>query len=88
MGQIAVPGIPSLGQMRYPFKYLSTLNSEELASFGYLPTEEMPGYFVKDYARFDVASQVIEEDDAVEIGEILDQSLRMGLKYQIQYYCE
>jgi hypothetical protein len=84
LGQIVVPGTSSLGQMRYPFKYLSTLNSNELASFGYLPTEEMPGYFVKDYARFDVASQVIEKDDAVEIGEILDQSLRMGLKYQIR----
>jgi hypothetical protein len=83
LGQIVVPGAPPLGHMRYPFKYLSTLNSQELASFGYLPTEEMPGYFVKDYARFDVASRVVETDDAVEVGEILDQSLRMGLRYQV-----
>jgi len=47
-GQIITPSTPSPGQMRYPYLYLSTLNSEELASFGYLPTEEMPGYFVKD----------------------------------------
>ncbi len=84
LGQMTVPSTPPPGHMKYPFKYLSTLNSEELASLGYLPTEEMPGYFVKDYARFDVASQVMETDDAVEIGEILDQSLRMGLKYQIR----
>jgi len=83
-GQIATPGPPSPGLMRYPYMYLSTLNSEELASLGYLPTEEMPGYFVKDYARFDVASRLIDKGDAVEIGEILDQSLGMGLRYQVR----
>lgn len=83
-GQITTPSTPSPGQMQYPYQYLTTLNSEELAALGYLPTEEMPGYFVKDYARFDVASRIIQEENAVEIGEILDQSLRMGLHYQVR----
>jgi DNA helicase HerA-like ATPase len=83
-GQITVPSPPPPGQMQYPYMYLSTLNSEELATLGYLPTEEMPGYFVRDYARFDVASRIIKNEDAIEIGEILDQSLGMGNQYQIR----
>jgi len=82
--QIITPAPQSPGQVQYPFKYLSILNSKELTSLMHLPTVEMPGYFVRDDARFDVASHYKGKDSAIEIGEIIDRGNRMGYKYQIE----
>ncbi len=81
--QITTPAPQSPGQVQYPYKYLSLLNSKELTSLIHLPTEEMPGYFVKDEARFDVASHFKGKSNAIEIGEIIDRGNRMGYKYRI-----
>jgi hypothetical protein len=72
------------GQIQYPFKYLSLLNSEELGALTHLPMEEMPGYFVKDYARFDVAchyQETTEQD--VWVGDVIDRGQKMGYPYRI-----
>lgn len=82
--QITTPVPPPPGLIQYPFKYLNVLNSKELTSLVHLPTEEMPGYFVKDYARFDVASHYKGKGDAIEIGEIIDRGKGMGYNYQIE----
>lgn len=79
--KIAAPSPP--GRVRHPYKYLSLLNSMELSSLVYLPLQEMPGYFVKDYARFDVASKPVEDEDAIGFGEITDQRRPMGTKYMV-----
>ena len=82
-GQTTTPGLPSPGKVQYPFKYLNLLNSRELTALVRVPTEEMPGFFVKDYAHFDVASHFQGKDAAVEIGEIVDRGRSMGYKYRI-----
>jgi hypothetical protein len=82
---IAAPAGPSQ-QVKYPFKYLSLLNSKELAALAHLPTEEVSGYFVKDYARFDVA--VRDEKlgrDSVSIGEITNCGHTVGNAYRVSY---
>lgn len=81
--QITTAAPPSPGRIQYPFKYLSTLNSKELTSLIHFPAEEMPGYFVKDYARFDVASHYTG-GDTIDIGEVIDQGRRMGCTYKVE----
>lgn len=81
---ITTPCPSPYGEIQYPFKYLNLLNSLELTSLVHLPTEEMPGYFVKDYARFDVASHQKTGDDLIEIGEVIDRGNKMGYKYRME----
>lgn len=74
----------SPGEFQYPFEYLSLQNSEELATFTQIPVDEMPGYFVKDYAKFDVASHFKGKDESIDIGEIIDRGNKMGYLYQMK----
>ncbi|NET67903.1 MAG: ATP-binding protein [Moorea sp. SIO1G6] len=79
-----IPAPKGPGLVRYPYKYLSLLNAQEVASLTHLPTEEMPGYFVRDYARFDVASHhVSRQTPAIQIGEVIDRGRPMGYSYQL-----
>ncbi|NOQ23058.1 MAG: DUF87 domain-containing protein [Candidatus Aegiribacteria sp.] len=80
---ITTPSPPPPGKIQYPFKYLNLLNSGELTSLVHLPTEEMPGYFVKDYARFDVASHQTAVNDVINIGEVIDRGNKMGYEYRM-----
>jgi len=81
--QITTLPPPPLGKIQYPYKYLNLLNSKELASFGHLSTEEMPGYFVDKYVRFGLPTPQ-EKVGAIEIGEITDRGKKMGYNYQIE----
>jgi DNA helicase HerA-like ATPase len=82
---VNIPPPPALGFVEYPFKYLSLLSSQELAALTHLPMEETPGYFVKDFARFDVSPHCKGAPDTVmSVGEVIDQGQRMGFSYQIE----
>lgn len=39
------------------YRYQNTINSKELAIFCQLPREEVPGYYINDYVKFDVAER-------------------------------
>jgi len=65
--------------------FITLLNSYELSILTQLPREEMPGYTVRDYARFDVAlpTEPVEPVQAVNIGRILDGGTYTGNWYAL-----
>ncbi|MFB0537527.1 MAG: ATP-binding protein [Anaerolineae bacterium] len=75
------------GQQEMP----TPLNSHELATLTQLPREEMPGYAIKSYARFDVAlSPLVGSDgvslqpkETVNVGKVLDGETPTGNWYAI-----
>lgn len=67
-------------------RFSTLLNSHELAVLAQLPREEMPGYAVRDYARFDVALPAETSsgaDDIVNIGKIMDGTTPTGNWYAV-----
>jgi len=61
------------------YKFITILNSRDLATLTRLPKEEMPGYDVKDTARFGVCfPQEEERYKKIIIGEIFDRGLSTG----------
>ena len=82
-GQITIHSDLPPGKIEYPYKYLNVANSRELGAFMHLPLEEMPGYYVKDYARFDVSQYEQKLNNGVVVGEILDGKRGLGYTYQI-----
>ena len=73
----------SPGQFIYPYSLMSSLNSNDLANFIHLPSQEMPGFNIKPYARFNVSPGELTKEGSVNIGEIIDQGNRMGINYSI-----
>ena len=59
------------------------LNSRELASLTHLPKEEMPGYDVKDTARFGVCLPEKHRSLQVFVGEIVDRGNGTGNNYGV-----
>jgi len=70
------------GKMRYPYSFMNLTNSWDLSLFVHLPTQEMPGFEVRPYARFNVSLKTAEGDTA-GIGEIMDQGASMGIPYAV-----
>ena len=62
------------------------LNSRELATLTQLPKEEVPGYAVKEYARFDVALEATTAppDQMITVGKIVDNGSPTGNWYAFQ----
>ena len=82
---VSAPSGPSQS-VKYPYKYLSLLNSKELAALAHLPTEEVSGYFVKDYARFDVAVPDSKTSgNSISVGEITNCGQVVGNQYHVSY---
>jgi hypothetical protein len=69
-------GHPLQRLMKY--KFMTPLNSRDLATLTHLPKEEMPGYDVKDTARFGVCLPSKQEGIHLNIGEVLDRGLSTG----------
>ena len=65
--------------------FTTLMNSHELSILTQLPREEMPGYTVRDYARFDVAlpEEAVQPGQAVNIGRILDGGTYTGNWYAL-----
>jgi hypothetical protein len=82
VGPIANPPPTPLGRFRYPHSLMSTLNSRDLAKLIQFPSQEVPGFQMKPYARFGVAMTETNEEK-IKIGEILDQGNEMGVTYGI-----
>lgn len=87
LGQLVLPcQQASPARIAYEWQYASVLNSGELATLAHLPQEEMPGYVVKDYARFDVSPPDLgraTDGRRVQVGEIMDRGRRTENDYTI-----
>lgn len=79
------PGFSSEHPLRkvIKHKFISALNSRDLATLTHLPKEEMPGYDVKDTARFGVCLPERQISDNIFIGEIIDRGVGTGNYYGI-----
>ena len=64
-------------------KLTSILNSRDLATLTHLPKEEMPGYDVKDTARFGVCLPDRSPADSLFVGEIIDRGNGTGNHYGV-----
>ncbi len=62
-------------------KFITPLTSRDLATLTHLPKEEMPGYDVKDTARFGVCLPERQIPDTLFIGEIIDRGSGTGNYY-------
>jgi hypothetical protein len=71
-GLILNPPPEAPGQFSYPYRLSSTINSSDLASYVQLPSQEMPGFQIKPYARFNVSPDP-KKGECIYIGKILDQ---------------
>lgn len=61
------------------YKFITILNSRDLATLTHLPKEEMPGYKVKDTARFGVClPKRINSENYIKIGDVIDRGLSTG----------
>lgn len=87
LGQIVLPcQHPAPGRIAYEHEYASVLNSGELSTLAHLPQEEMPGYAVRDYARFDVSPPDLSrptDSRRLQVGEIMDRGQRTGNDYTV-----
>lgn len=66
-----------LGQ-HFAWKFLTALNSREVALLAQFPRMEMPGYKIRQYARFDVSPPEGRPSDGAVIGRILDVGRETG----------
>ncbi len=80
LGLIVNPAPPSPGQFKWPYMYSSIHSSGDLARLVKPPTNELPGYKIKPYVRFNVSPSPRE---GIEIGEIIDQEKKTGHHYRI-----
>lgn len=64
-------------------KFVTVLNSRDLATLTHLPKEEMPGYDVKDTARFGVCLPEKQITDDLFIGEVIDRGSGTGNYYGV-----
>lgn len=86
-GQITIPAPPPPpeSEIRHIYKYLSDLTTSEAAVLLCLPKQEMPGYSVRSYARFDVTQALAtSQDDRILVGEILDYGKKIGNSFTVE----
>jgi len=59
-------------------RLVTALSSRDLATLSHLPKEEMPGYGVKDTARFGVCLPETRPSERLFVGEIADRGMGTG----------
>jgi DNA helicase HerA-like ATPase len=79
-GLILNPSPASPGQFKWPYMYSTFLSSSDLASFVKLPSQELPGFKIKPYVRFNLSQ---EDREGIKMGAILDQDEEIGKNYRI-----
>jgi DNA helicase HerA-like ATPase len=82
-GQIVTPGVPSPMEFQRPLLFQTSMHSELVSALAHLPRQEMPGFIVRDQARFDVAPHQPPEEGAIELGQILDLGRPLGDHYRV-----
>jgi hypothetical protein len=64
-------------------KYRTLVSSGQLSALIHLPRVEMPGYYVRESATFDVSSHVPANVQSIQVGEILDRGRPTGNDYRV-----
>jgi hypothetical protein len=80
LGLIVNPAPQSPGQFKWPYGYSSVHSSGDLARLVKLPSNELPGFKIKPYVRFNVSPS---PGGRIEIGEIIDQDKKIGHHYRV-----
>ncbi|MCU0568233.1 MAG: DUF87 domain-containing protein [Oculatellaceae cyanobacterium Prado106] len=65
------------------FKYQTLVSSGQLSALIHLPQQEMPGYYLREVALFDVSSHVPTSVETLQVGEILDRGHPTGNPYRV-----
>lgn len=84
---IVVERPPSPGHLHAThksFKYHTLVSSGQLSALIHLPRTEIPGYYVRESASFDVFSHVPAALNSIEVGEILNQASPTGNPYNVR----
>ena len=76
-------GPPGPGSFKHAFYYQTLLDAQQLATYVHLPSLEMPGYFVRHSAIFDVSSHIPEGPGSITVGSILERGRPIGNRYMI-----
>lgn len=87
MGDDSLPDRIKAHTCKGPFKGNNSLdnhlNTQELAILTQIPREEFPGYAVKGYSKFGVASSNLQIKYPVFLGEIIDRGNPTGNQFRI-----
>jgi DNA helicase HerA-like ATPase len=78
------PSVELASGVQRSFKYHTLVSSGQLSALAHLPRVEMPGYYVRESASFDVSSHVPPDAEAVAVGEILDRGRPTGNAYAVR----
>lgn len=73
-----------LPQSRRELKYHTDISSSQLSALIHLPRIEIPGYFVRESAPFDVSSHLPDGEKTIAVGEILDRGQPTGNPYHVR----
>jgi len=65
-------------------EFVTQLTSAELATLVQLPREEVSGYRITDYARFDLDAEQLPQDGVIHLGRILSGHTDTGLGYDMR----
>ena len=82
-GQILTRAPKGPGLVQTPLAYQTLMHSGRLAVMTHLPRHEMPGFIVRDQARFDVAPHHDVAEAPIELGQIIDRGQAVGDCYRI-----
>jgi hypothetical protein len=80
-GIIINPPPVSPGQFKWPFMYSTILSSGDLANLIRFSRQELPGYQIKPYVRFNVSPK---SKTGIKIGRILDQETPIDQSYHVR----
>ncbi len=72
------------GHENCAFDSTTFLNSKELSTLVQFPREEMPGFEVKEYTRFDVSLAMKKAEDSVAVGAVIDRGLKTGGWFELR----
>ncbi|MHB1318260.1 MAG: hypothetical protein ACYCYF_06550, partial [Anaerolineae bacterium] len=64
-------------------RYQTLLSSGQFAAWYHLPQTELPGYFVRESAEFDLSPHVPRDTPAVSLGTVLDRGRPSGVDYRV-----
>ncbi len=71
------------GKIQHLYHYASVLHSGELATLVHVPSNEVPGYVMQDYAQFGIDPTDVSDDKQISVGNILNLGADTRNDYRI-----
>lgn len=82
-GQLILKPEDGPGNFTYPYRFQTLLNSYNLSALIHLPRLELPGFTIRDGARFDVSPSDEHNGPTINLGGILDYGIPLGNQYRL-----